>query len=61
MAADALASLSFPAIPTREEIRARAAAIFAHTPSLDDIVERANRMILEKVYAHMNWPLPAEA
>ncbi len=61
MAADALANLSFPSIPTREEIRARAAAIFAHTPSLDDIVERANRMILEKVYARLNWPLPLEA
>ena len=61
MAADALANLSFPAVPTRDEIRARAAAIFAHTPSLEDIVERANRMILEKVYACMSWPLPAEA
>jgi stearoyl-CoA desaturase (delta-9 desaturase) len=61
MAADALANISLPAIPTREEIRARAAAIFAHTPSLDDIVERANRMILEKVYARMSWPTPREA
>jgi stearoyl-CoA desaturase (delta-9 desaturase) len=61
MAADALANFSFPAIPTREEIRARAAAIFAQTPSLDDIVERANRMILEKVYARMNWPVAREA
>jgi stearoyl-CoA desaturase (delta-9 desaturase) len=61
MAADALAGLSFPSIPTREEIRARAAAIFAHTPSLDEIVERANHMILEKVYARLSWPLPSEA
>ena len=61
MAADALASLPFPTIPTREEIRIRAAAIFAHTPSLDEIVERANHMILEKVYARLNWPLPLEA
>ena len=61
LAADALASLAFPAIPTREEIKARAAAIFAHTPSLDEIVERANRMILEKIYARLSWPLAAEA
>src|SRR5215469_5723651 len=44
MAADALANMALPSIPTREEIRVRAAAIFAHTPSLDDIVLRANRM-----------------
>ncbi|MFI5012978.1 MAG: acyl-CoA desaturase [Hyphomicrobiales bacterium] len=61
MAADALANMSLPSIPTMEEIRARAAAIFAQTPSLDDIVLRANRMILENVYARMNWPSPKEA
>jgi stearoyl-CoA desaturase (delta-9 desaturase) len=61
MAADALANLTFPTIPTREEIRARAAAIFAYTASLDDIVEHANRMILEKVHARLSWPVPSEA
>ena len=61
MAADALANMALPSIPTREEIRVRAAAIFAHTPSLDDIVLRANRMILEKIYARLSWPLPLEA
>jgi stearoyl-CoA desaturase (Delta-9 desaturase) len=60
-AADAFANMSLPSIPTLEEIRARAAAIFAQTPSLDDIVERANRMILETVHARMNWPAPQEA
>jgi stearoyl-CoA desaturase (delta-9 desaturase) len=60
-AAGALASMALPSIPTLEEIRARAASIFAHTPSLDDIAERANRMILESVYARMNWPSPKEA
>jgi len=61
MAADALANMALPSIPTREEIRVRAAAIFAHTPSLDDIVLRANRMILEKVHAKLSWPSPQEA
>ncbi len=60
-AADAFANMSLPSIPTLEEIRARASAIFAQTPSLDDIVERANRMILETVHARMNWPAPQEA
>ena len=60
MAADALANMALPSIPTREEIRVRAAAIFAHTPSLDDIVLRANRMILEKVHAKLSWPSPQE-
>ena len=61
LAADALANMALPSIPTREEIRVRAAAIFAHTPSLDDIVLRANRMILEKVHAKLSWPSPQEA
>ncbi|SEE12066.1 Delta-9 acyl-phospholipid desaturase [Rhizobiales bacterium GAS188] len=61
MAADALANMSLPSVPTFEEIRARAAAIFAHTPSLDDIVLRANRMILEKVHAKLAWAAPQEA
>ena len=60
LAADALANMALPSIPTREEIRVRAAAIFAHTPSLDDIVLRANRMILEKVHAKLSWPSPQE-
>jgi stearoyl-CoA desaturase (delta-9 desaturase) len=60
-AADALAHLSLPAIPTLEEVRARAASIFAHTPSLDEIAERANRMILEAVSARMGWATPREA
>ena len=36
-----------PVLPTREEIRARAKAMFAKTVSLEDIVDRAHRMILE--------------
>jgi len=60
-AAGALANIPLPALPTIEEIRARAASIFAHTPSLDEIAERANRMIIEAVYARMGWPQMQEA
>ncbi len=45
--ADRLGKLHMPVLPTREEIRARAKAMFAKTVSLEDIVDRAHRMILE--------------
>jgi stearoyl-CoA desaturase (delta-9 desaturase) len=48
-AADLLANLHVPNLPTRDEIRAKAQAMFAKTPSLDDIVDRAHRKILERV------------
>ena len=35
-----------PHFPTREAVRARAAAMFARTPSLDEIVDRAHRDLL---------------
>jgi stearoyl-CoA desaturase (delta-9 desaturase) len=46
---DVLASVSLPHLPTRDEILARASTMFVKTRSLDDIVERAHRMILEAV------------
>jgi stearoyl-CoA desaturase (delta-9 desaturase) len=36
-------------LPTRDEISARAASMFVKTRSLDDIVERAHRILLEAV------------
>jgi stearoyl-CoA desaturase (delta-9 desaturase) len=48
-AADLLTGLNPPAIPSREDIRQRAAALFVKTPSLDEIVERAHRMVIEKL------------
>lgn len=44
-AADLLAAL--PAAPTRADITARARQMYARTPSLDEIAERAHRMILD--------------
>ncbi|MCB5176459.1 acyl-CoA desaturase [Microvirga lenta] len=46
---EVLVQVQLPHLPTREEVWARAASMFAKTRSLDDIVERAHRMILEAV------------
>jgi stearoyl-CoA desaturase (delta-9 desaturase) len=46
---DVLASVHLPHLPTRDEILARASTMFVKTRSLDEIVERAHRMILEAV------------
>jgi stearoyl-CoA desaturase (Delta-9 desaturase) len=48
-ASDVLASVHLPHLPTRDEIRARATAMFARTRSLEDIVERAHLMLVETV------------
>ncbi len=46
---EVLAHMPLPHLPTRDEIWARASTMFVKTHSLDDIVERAHRMILEAV------------
>src|SRR5262249_37220740 len=46
-AVDVLAGLHLPQLPTRHEILARAKAMFAETPSMEDIVSRAHAVILE--------------
>jgi len=48
-AADVLASLHLPQLPTRHEISARARAMFAETPSMEDIVNRAYAVILDAI------------
>ncbi len=45
--ADMIGRMHLPVLPTREEIRQRAKAMFAKTVSLEDIVDCAHRMILE--------------
>jgi stearoyl-CoA desaturase (delta-9 desaturase) len=52
-AADVLASVHLPHVPTREELRTKAAGMFAKTRSMEDIVERAHRMILDAVCARL--------
>ncbi|MCW5696870.1 MAG: acyl-CoA desaturase [Bauldia sp.] len=50
-AVDFLATVHLPPLPTRADIHSRAVAILARTKSLDAIVDRAHRMVLEKVWA----------
>jgi stearoyl-CoA desaturase (delta-9 desaturase) len=46
---EVLAHVHLPHLPTREEIGARASTMFVKTRSLEDVVERAHRLILEAV------------
>jgi stearoyl-CoA desaturase (Delta-9 desaturase) len=59
-AADVLAGLHLPQLPTRYEILARAKAMFAETPSMEDIVNRAHTVILEGIGAKL-CAMPAAA
>jgi stearoyl-CoA desaturase (delta-9 desaturase) len=55
-AADVLAGLSVPQLPTRSEVLARATTMFAHTRSMDEIVERAYELVLEAIAARLRSP-----
>jgi stearoyl-CoA desaturase (delta-9 desaturase) len=46
---EALTQLHLPHMPSREEFLAQAKAMFARTPSLDDIVDRAYMLLLASV------------
>jgi stearoyl-CoA desaturase (delta-9 desaturase) len=50
---EVLASVHLPHLPTRDDIWARASTMFVKTRSLDEIVERAHRMILDAVCARL--------
>ncbi|MDC7784737.1 fatty acid desaturase [Rhodoplanes sp. TEM] len=50
---DMLASLHLPHVPSRDELRAEARAMFAKTPSLDDIVDRAHGILLASVASRL--------
>jgi stearoyl-CoA desaturase (delta-9 desaturase) len=52
-AADVLANLHLPELPTRPEILDRALAMYAGTPSIEDIVDRAHALILEAISARL--------
>jgi stearoyl-CoA desaturase (Delta-9 desaturase) len=56
--ADFLASLSLPQLPTREEILARATAMFERTPSLEAIVDRAHELVLDAIRRRLRAPAP---
>ena len=50
---EAVTQLHLPHIPSREEFSAQARAMFARTPSLDEIVDRAYLLLLSSVGAHL--------
>jgi stearoyl-CoA desaturase (delta-9 desaturase) len=52
-AADVLATVPLPHLPTREEVLARATTMFARTRSMDDIVERAYALMLDAIAARL--------
>jgi stearoyl-CoA desaturase (delta-9 desaturase) len=52
-AAEVLAGLPLPHVPTREEVRAAATAMFARTPSIDEIVDRAYGLMLDAIGARL--------
>jgi stearoyl-CoA desaturase (delta-9 desaturase) len=60
-AADVLASWQLPHLPTRHELVARARAMFADTPSLEDIVVRAHALILDRIGARLRAAVSATA
>jgi stearoyl-CoA desaturase (Delta-9 desaturase) len=52
-ATDVLAGLQLPQLPTRHEIVSRALAMFAETPSMEAIVNRAQAVILDTICARL--------
>ena len=56
-ATEVLTSLHLPQLPTREEFLVVARAMFARTPSLDDIVDRAYECLLASVGARLAAPI----
>jgi len=48
-AADVLSSLHLPHVPTRDEVEAAAQRLLARTPSIEDVVDRAHELVLEKI------------
>jgi stearoyl-CoA desaturase (delta-9 desaturase) len=52
-AAEILANVHLPHVPTRNEMLAQAMAMFARTPSIDEIVDRAYELVLDAVGARL--------
>ena len=52
-AVEVLANAHLPHLPTRPEFAARARAMFARTPSVDDIVDRAYQLVLDGIGARL--------
>jgi stearoyl-CoA desaturase (delta-9 desaturase) len=52
-AVEVLGNLHLPHLPTRNEIRAQATTMFARTPSIDEIVDRAHGLVLDAIGARL--------
>ena len=52
-AADVLAGLHLPHLPTRQDILARGMAMFASTPSIEQIADRAHAFLLDAIGARL--------
>jgi stearoyl-CoA desaturase (delta-9 desaturase) len=59
--AEVLASLYPTRVPTRDELLAQAQAMFARTPSLDEIVDRAYQMLLGSIGSQLVASVPQRA
>ena len=55
-AANVLANIYLPHLPTRNEIFGRAMAMFTKTSSMDDIVDMAHMLILDAISARLLPP-----
>jgi stearoyl-CoA desaturase (delta-9 desaturase) len=58
---EGLAEMSLPHLPTIPELREKAEEMFQDSPSLDDVVNRAHRLLAEAVAAHLCEAALAEA
>jgi stearoyl-CoA desaturase (delta-9 desaturase) len=56
-----LKSLQVPHIPSRDEFMREASAMFARTPSLDEIVDRAYDLLIASLGARLMAPLDARS
>jgi len=60
-AADVLANVQLPHLPSRGEILTQATAMFARTPSMEDIVDRAYALMLDAIGARLiASPVPVQ-
>jgi stearoyl-CoA desaturase (delta-9 desaturase) len=53
-AAEILPAIHLPHLPSRADIQRQAAKILARTRSMDDIVDRAHRILIERVFARVS-------
>ncbi|ODA68722.1 Fatty acid desaturase [Methyloligella halotolerans] len=55
--ADILATMHLPHVPTRDELVETARQLFAKTPSLDEIIDKAHELLLAAVHARLTTEL----